>query len=269
MKRKLLIMGILTAILLLIGLLAWPLPRLLIQGLARWLDVVSGHAALLKTLCIAAAIIAGFALTLILVLPAVIYLIKKIAFYVSVFFLCLFRRYRFRITRLPFASMGGVSDKSDVEITTDEGTLCLHFVDIVFPYRRALTIPNSSEYVITSTSKGQVVREGGGSTLPRMQGGRTAVLRAKNHTLDRNRDRSRPLPSAEPADTATRHVLIPLSLPGECRYVRNGKSLPLSSGIRIGSLIFMTAKHLKRGIKGQLHTSFFDDPPTFRKEKTF
>ena len=92
-------MGILTAILLIVGLLAWPLPRLLVQGLAQWLDVVSGHTALLKTLGIAAAIIAGFALTLILVLPVVIYLIRKVTFYISVFFLCLFRHYRFRFHR--------------------------------------------------------------------------------------------------------------------------------------------------------------------------
>ena len=258
MKKTLLICGALITIFLIVGLLAWPLPRLLVQGLVQWLDVVSGHTALLKTLCIAAAIIAGFALTLILVLPVVIYLIRKIGFYVSVFFLCLFRRYRFRVTRLPFASLGGVSDKSDVEITPDEGTLCLHFVDIVFPYRRALTIPNSNEYVITSTSKGQVVREGGGSTLPRMQGGRTAVLRAKNRTLDKNRDRSKKLPAVESAASMTKHVMLLATFPSESNYVQNGVSHPLTCGISVGNLTFISVRYLKKGLKKQLYSSLFN-----------
>ena len=257
MKRKLIIIGILITILLIAGLLTWPLPRLLAKGFVSWADTVFGHTALLKTLGIAAAIIVAFALTLIFIIPILIYILKKIYFYVSVFFLCLFHRYRFRVTRPPFASLGGASDKSDVEITTDEGTLCLHFVDIVFPYRRALTIPNPSEYVITSTSKGQVIREGGGSTLPRMQGGRTAVLRAKNRTLDKNRDRNKKLPAVESAASMTKHVMLLATFPGESNYVQNGVSHPLTCGISVGNLTFVSVRYLKKGLKKQLYSSLF------------
>ena len=258
MKRKLIIIGILITILLIAGLLTWPLPRLLAKGFVSWADTVFGHTALLKTLGIAAAIIVAFALTLIFIIPILIYILKKIYFYVSVFFLCLFHRYRFRVTRPPFASLGGASDKSDVEITTDEGTLCLHFVDIVFPYRRALTIPNPSEYVITSTSKGQVIREGGGSTLPRMQGGRTAVLRAKNRTLDKNRDRNKKLPAVESAASMTKHVMLLATFPGESNYVQNGVSHPLTCGISVGNLTFVSVRYLKKGLKKQLYSSLFN-----------
>ncbi len=259
MKRNLLIFGTLTAMLLIVGLLTWPLPRLLAEGFISWADTVFGHTALLKTLGIAAAIVVAFALTLIFVIPILIYILKKIYFYVSVFFLCLFHRYRLRVTRPPFASLGGASDKSDIEIATDEGTLCLHFIDIVFPFRRALTIPNSQEYVITPTSKGQVIREGGGSSLPHMQGARTLFFRAKNRTLDKNRDRIHPLPSIDPSNNAVIHILILQTIPNESRYIMNGVSAPLSCGVTIGDLTFMTAGQIKRGLKKQLHTSFFDE----------
>ena len=265
MKRKLIIIGILTAILLIVGLLTWPLPRLLAEGFISWADTVFGHTALLKTLGIAAAIVLAFALALVFVLPILVYIFKKIYFYVSVFFLCLFHRYRFRVTRPPFASLGGASDKSDIEITTDEGILCIHFIDIVFPYRRALTIPNPQEYIVTPTSKGRIVREGGGSTLPHMQGARTLFFRAKDRTLDKKRDRKKSLPSAVSSSAATKHALLLLSLPNESRYIENGASVPLAGGLRVGHLTILTTKYLKRGLKGQLYTSFFDESATHRK----
>lgn len=254
MKRKLLIFGILTAILLIIGLLTWPLPRLLVEGLLSWADIVFGHTALMKTLGIAAAIVVAFALTLVFIIPILIYIFKKIFFYVSVFFLCLFRRYRFHITRFPFASLSGTSNKSDMEITTDEGTLCLHFIDIVFPFRRALTIPNSQEYVITPTSKGQVIREGGGTSLP-ISGIR--VLRAKDRTLDQNRDRVKKLPQTN-QNKATKHILLLQSMPNQAIYIQNGKQSPLTSGSNIENLTVLRPNHLKKGLKKQLHISLFE-----------
>ncbi len=265
MKRKLIIIGILSAIHLIVGLLTWPLPRLLAEGFISWADTVFGHTALLKTLGIAAAIIVAFALTLIFIIPILIYILKKIYFYVSVFFLCLFHHYRLRVTRPPFASLGGASDKSDVEITTDKGILCIHFIDIVFPYRRALTIPNPQEYIITPTSKGRIVREGGGSSLPHMQGARTLFFRAKARTLDNNRDRKKSLPSVVSSSGTTKHALLLLSLPNESRYIENGASVPLAGGLRVGRLTILTAKYLKRGLKGQLYTSFFDESANHSK----
>ena len=257
MTRKLLIFGILIAILLVISLLTWPLPRLLVEGFLSWADIVFGHTSLIKTLGIAAAIIVAFSLTLVFMIPILIYILKKIYFYVSVFFLCLFRRYRFHITRFPFASLGGTSNKSDMEITTDEGTLCLHFIDIVFPLRRALTIPNAQEYVITPTSKGQVIREGGGSSLPRMQGARTLFFRAKNRTLDQNRDRVKKLPQAN-KNEAAKHILLLQSMPNQAIYVQNGKQSPLTSGSNIENLTVLRPNHLKKGLKKQLHISLFE-----------
>ena len=253
MKKTLLICGALLAVLLLVGLLTWPLPRILAEGLASWADVALGHTELLKTLGVASVIITAFVLALVLFIPILIYVFKKIFFYVSVFFLCLSRRYRFRVTRCPFASLRGASDTGDVEITTNEGILRLHFIDVVFPYRRALTIPNPQEYVITPTSKGRIVREGGGSSLPHMQGGRTVFFRAKNRTLDKNRDRVRKLPAAVSEANTVRQLIVMHTIPGECHYIQNGASLPLSAGITIRHLTFMTEKYLKRGLKGQLH----------------
>ncbi len=254
MKRRILIWSILIAVLLVISLLTWPLPRLLVEGFLSWADIVFGHTSLMKTLGIAAAIIVAFALTLVFIIPILIYIIKKICFYVSVFFLCLFHHYRFCITRFPFASLGGTSDKSDVEITTDEGTLCLHFIDIVFPFRRALTIPNAQEYVLTPTSKGRVIREGGGTSLP-ISG--IGVLRAKDRTLDQNRDRVKKLPQAN-KNEAAKHILLLQSMPNQAIYVQNGKQSPLTNGSNIENLTVLRSNHLKKGLKKQLHVSLFE-----------
>ena len=118
---------------------------------------------------------------------------------------------------------------------------------------------------MTPTSKGQVIREGGGSSLPHMQGARTLFFRAKARTLDKNRDRKKSLPSVVSSSAATKHALLLLSLPNESRYIENGASVPLASGLRVGHLTVMTAKYLKRGLKDQLYTSFFDESATHRK----
>ena len=93
------------------------------------------------------AVILGAVLLLVIfgfwILPILIYVIKKICIYISLWSICLSKKHKFKLIRMPFASLKRVSSKGDILITTKEGKIYLHFLDMVFTTRKNKKDPDT------------------------------------------------------------------------------------------------------------------------------
>ncbi len=253
MKKIIIVCVCIVAVGILLALL-WPLP------LAWFAQIkgLMGNGAFWVTMGIVVGILAACVVAYLWLIPILIYFFKKAYVYMSLACICLFRKYKFRMRRIPFASLGGLRDRADITVTTSEGTLHIHFLDFIVSHRRALTIPDAETYVITPTTVGKVSKLGGsapGTKMNRSFRG-SAVLRVTGHTLS-DRDRSRPLP-APSGELTEHHILLVPSMPVEARVHQDGVLIPLSGGVRVGAMTYYSVDQLKKGLKGKLHGSLHE-----------
>jgi len=67
------------------------------------------------------------------ILPMLGFFFSKPLAYFSIWRICRKNGYSFRLHRVPFASLGGVTEKSDIEIKMGEKTLHVHFQEVIIP----------------------------------------------------------------------------------------------------------------------------------------
>lgn len=207
------------------------------------------------------AAIVAVPLLLIVFFPVVTFLCRRLGTYVSLAFVSLRYKCRFRALRGPFASLKQMSPDGDISITTEEGTLHIHFVDIVFAHRRVVTFPDDGTYVVTPIIKGTPVKQGVTMRVSRPTSGRvvgrTNVFRSGGYTLQENQDVIKFLPDVI-QENGIQHILVVQSTPLELRIVRDCVAMPVSIGQPVGLFRIYSLKQLKKGLKGELYTSFFD-----------
>ena len=201
-------------------------------------------------------------LMLVVFFPFVWFVGIRIFTYVSLALISWRHKCRFRVLETPFASLRYMSAEGDMAITTAEGTLHIHFVDIVFARRYVVTFPSDASYVLTPVIKGPPKRYGGGVRGPIVNGGRVGLIRPAGYLLDESRDIIYSLPSVKTED-GVQHILMVQSTPLELRVVQDGVAVPVSLGQPVGAFRIYNLKQLKKGLKGELYNSFFDpfDPP--------
>lgn len=208
------------------------------------------------------AFVAGAILLLVVfafwVLPMLVYAIKKLYIYASLRLICRSKKHKFKALRMPFASLKRITPEGDIRITTGEGAIYLHFLDIVFPTRRALTILDDRSYSVTRTGRGPASHLGrghiSGYSVPY---GKTWIVHAENQELIGGSDKIKHIEPIQKKDGEV-HLLIMQSIPVESRALVDGALKPLVSGQSFGALRFFSVKMLKRALKGKLHTSVFD-----------
>ena len=88
------------------------------------------------------------------VLPIVLFVIKRTSCYFSLWLICRKHGKDFKITRFPFASLFGINEMEDVLISSSDGTYCVHFVDMLFRARRGFTLIDQNRYCIAIKSTG-------------------------------------------------------------------------------------------------------------------
>ncbi len=209
------------------------------------------------------AIVAAIVIFSIFILPFAIFFFKKIYTYLSLLFICIFKGHKFKLKRTLFASAKGMTSKGDILIETKDGNICLHFLDVVKPTKRAVTIPNDSEYVLTpvygkNTKKfvmirGEVAKYGQSGNEG--VGNKFGVYMSSGHIKANDRDKVKKLPEI---NDNYKHVFVVSSMPVELNILQNGELLALGDGQSIGKLTFYTMKHLKNGLKKRLHNSIFE-----------
>ncbi len=197
-------------------------------------------------------IVALFAILIIIILPFLIFLVKRIYTYVSLLFISLSKGYKIKMQRFPFSSLKGISSKEDISINTENGEVCLHFLDIIFPSKRAVTVPNDSEYAITpaygkTVSKFAVVRgdvASYGQSGTEGRGQKFGVLMSSGHVLAKNKDRIRSIPAVN--IESQKHILIIQSVPVEMKKMKNGELVSLGNGESVGDFTFYDMNCFKR-----------------------
>lgn len=220
----------------------------------RYFKLISTNTNFVSTAAIVFLIFIAAAIVYIFVFPFLLYICKRILLYFSLAKICLLSNYRLKIKRMPFASLKGVSDAGDVVIVAKNKTFCLHFIDIIFPHRRALTIPNNLEYVITPTSPSRISKLGGHPSAINMSSVPTKAFIATGYTLHKNGDKTKKLPCTSDNDRVT-HILLVSAMPIEAKYMIKGGFAPLTNCQEINGMIFCNSSFLKKGLKGKLHNS--------------
>ena len=109
-------------------------------------------------------VMGGFVLLVVFVnhiLPMLGFFIGKPLAYFKIWCICLKKGYSCRLNRIPLASLGGVIEKSDIEIQTKNKTLHIHFIDIPFPFLRIFLLVNDREYRMHHSDPGHLRSFGG------------------------------------------------------------------------------------------------------------
>ena len=240
----------------LLAVFTWPLALLLFGDIYGYCQALLTNTSIWLTFGVVVALVAALIVIIRFILPMFVYILKKIFIYISLLNICFFSKYQFKVNRNPLASLTKMSDSGDILIIANKKTFCLHFIDIVFPSHRALTIPNEMYYTITPTLPSSISKHGG-SVGSNMSGARTIAFWATEHSLEMNSDKQKPFPKVV-LEEKVRHVLLIPNMPVEAKYVKNGSSISLSSGEKIGNITYCSVSYLKKELKNKLHTSIFD-----------
>lgn len=253
------IIGIVLSVIVLLAIMAWPILSLAFSNIYGYLSGIFTNSNLLITIGILATIGLALFLSIAFIIPVMIYVFKKISAYISLVFICIRRKYKFEIKRFPFASLKNMTSDGDIIIKSKGKVLHIHFIDIVFPHRRALTIPNEHEYVITSTRVSRISKRGGQwrPGMANMSGQRVVVFQATEHSLNEHSDKIKKLPLIT-NEKGVEHILLISNIPVEMKCIGIEAGTTLTSGHKIGEMTFCGIGYLKKGLKDKLHVSIFD-----------
>ncbi len=249
--KALYIVGIILLAFIFICIFAWRLPVGVVSYAYSLIERLAADPRLLWVIISCAVLTVAFAAFVVYPLPlyAVMFFIAKVNIYASLALICLFRGHKLTLNRVPFASLFKMSEKGDISITTYEGTLCLHFLDIVPALRTVLTIPSSDEYVVTPVEGGKIAR---------IRNRSVAMSQLTEGTLEQGREKSKRLPRVENR-RGVKHILVLTFVPLEGRVKTNGELHALGNGEKIGGYTFYTLKHIKKGLRGKLYNSLFKE----------
>ncbi len=244
------------------ALLTWPLPLMVFGNLFAGLAGFFTYTAFWSSVGVVLAILLAVVLFIIFIWPWIAFTLKRIYVYVSFAGLCVRRKYRLRMVRAPFASLLKMNTHGDITISTVDGVLHLHFLDIVYPRKRMLTFPSEGEYVITPVAQGKILREGVANPVPvagsQLQAGhRRIIWRASEYSVQRNKDQVKKLPTVS-EQAGERHIIVMQTLPVDVRLIQaGGGKISVTNGTSVGNFTFCTVRHVKKGLKNQLHESLF------------
>ena len=77
------------------------------------------------------------------------YLFGRLKCYFSLWCISLLHRHKLVLTRLPFSSLFGMSKNGDIQITIGNNKYIVHFIDVVFRYRREVTVLDDDCYAVS------------------------------------------------------------------------------------------------------------------------
>lgn len=245
--RNLLLVGSLLILLPLIIFFTWPLPKYLLYPFiwVKGMFEMFGQSIILLTVVFVQILLGAY-----FILPILCFVLRRLYVYISLLFICLKRGYKYELLRSPFSSLLGIKEKADIQITKGDNTYKIHFIDIIFRYRRVLLFTDGCKYVITPACPGKPRRFGGDGTNVggAFRGRRTMILRSAGYYIDDNVEIDRPLPDFS-KDADSKHILMLQSVPVDT-ISKNGKdSITLTSDVEIGEATFYFTAGFKKFLK--------------------
>ena len=193
---------------------------------------------------IATLIILAVALCLFIVCPLAFFALCKIRCYISLTAICLFKGYKIRLSRIPFAALFGIRKREDIRISVSETNYYIHFIDIPFCLRRKLVMINENAYCITKEIPDGVANVGGGFFRDGIFSSRFIVT-ATQETQDA---RIKEIPEFTHSEKDI-HVIISSPKPIASKVVIKNRLEDLYSGSNIGNLLFFTRKGFIKFLK--------------------
>ncbi len=190
------------------------------------------------------------------VIPAIKYVFKRVRLYISLARLTLVHGESFKIGRFPFASLFGVSKKSDVIIEDNGKTYHLHFIDVVFPNRRVFTLINRDYYCLTKSSPGKIetpvlrfhLKNG---EVFEYRPWRSRVFWVSSYVLSPKGERVVKIPEFEQMDNNVHILLMPVKALRN-RTVKDGALLTAHEIERVGDFFYCEMNRFKAIVKRDL-----------------
>ena len=213
-----------------------------IDGWKKYIRIRIEAGAYLPFLTVAA-VMGGFALLVIFVnqiLPMLGFFISKPLAYLSIWFTCLRKKYSFRLHRVPLASLGGVSGKSDIEIQTKNKTLHIHFIDIPFPYLRIFLLVNDREYRMHRADSGELRGFGG-------------FIRPNNREMNPKKYTIYSIPEFPKSETECHYLVISPSY-ANAFFIGDRVMQSVTGECTSGNVTVCKLKVLKKRLKNELYT---------------
>ncbi len=177
-----------------------------------------------------------------LVLPILLFVIKRINCYFSLWLMCRKNGKSFKIIRFPFASLFGVKQEEDIKISSSEETYCVHFIDLVFRARRGFTLINENEYCIAKMRSD--TRGLGGGFIK----GQYNFPTVSSHSSVPKAYKTYTFPDFN--DSKGKHIIIVHPTPNHCLFV--DKTLgdkgikPIYNGYNIGKIHYYSIRGFKK-----------------------
>lgn len=186
------------------------------------------------------------------VIPPILFFFGRLGTYLSLWWICVRRRYSFRICRAPFRSLKGIDENPDIRITLPDMTFFLHFADMPLSLTKVLVLLNDHEYRIYSTTAGKLNREGGGSPGANMSGQRLRIFRGGERELNNQVYHVFELPTF-PNRNPEYHFLVVSPAHAKAKYMNGKQMLDISAEIPVGNLIACRIKTMKKRLRGELY----------------
>jgi len=173
------------------------------------------------------------------------YFFGKMFIYIKLIIICLIKRNKIIVKRLPFLSLFGLNKSGDIKIISKQHTYCLHFVDIILKYSRELTILNDDSYAVSKVLPDQL-RTNGATLIDGESWFNLYVATVKSNT--RNKDRIKKLPEL---DNQSRdiHIIIVYQNPIVKSRVTQSGIMILNDGDKLGKYINYSYKAFSRLLK--------------------
>lgn len=193
------------------------------------------------------------ALLILFVFPFLLYIVSKISTYCSTLVVCMKEHHSCKLTRVPFASIAGVSRKADVEIKMNDKIIFVHFIDIPLGFRKMLTILDENNYQISSSAPGSVKRIGGGPPGGKFSGGRTTAFYGRERTATDENGKRKSIPDFECKNDEYHYFVVTPGYVDAKVIVGNGTN-DVSAETMVGKITVCKYKTLKKRLRNQLYT---------------
>lgn len=179
------------------------------------------------------------------VLPVLKFFFGRFFAYLSLKRICKRQNFAISFPRKIFSSLKGPSEKEDIRIRFHGETYCVHFVDVLFGFRRELLFINEKQYCIARTNPSKWSAYG--ATL--IDGKSYFDLSAKvvsKHATSSGKQRKLPDFSEQ-----GKHIVIVHSVPSEVYILHGSKAESAYNGSFIGNgVVYYTVSGLKKHLKG-------------------
>ena len=175
------------------------------------------------------------------VFPLLRLITRRIGLYIRLHFTVARLGFKFKLKRIPLASLFGLRVKEDILIKNKEKTFCIHFIDVV-GRARVFSIVNENEYNVARTTP-DAPKSIGAAYYGGASGAKLSAVMSS--TISSGKTMKFPK-----FDTSVgEHIIIIDPLPMEVRYIDGGVPKPLFSGYSAGNITYYEAKDFIKFLK--------------------